>query len=140
MKLMIDTNVLLDVLLNRTSFADASAQVLKLCESNQCDGYLTASSITDIFYLCHRATHDKNAAYDAIGHVLNIAKICDVTAHDVLKAYHQKAPDFEDCLLATCAAANQCQYIITRNIRDYRSFEIPAITPDDFLNQYQDES
>ena len=60
----------------------------------------------------------------------------EVTNEDVLNAYLQRASDFEDCLLATCAKANQCDAIVTRNKKDFLSFGITLLSPEELLKIY----
>lgn len=57
-----------------------------------------------------------------------------VTNEDVLPAYLQRVSDFEDCLLATCTKANQCDAIVTRNKKDFLSFWITLLSPEELLN------
>ena len=131
MKLLIDTNIFLDVLAKREPFYDASRRVLMLCEEKKIYGFLTASSVTDLFYLVRRLLHSTEEAYKAIGCVLDIAKVLNVTNDDVLKAYMIRAHDFEDCLQAVCAQANGCDGIVTRNHKDFASFGIALYTPEE---------
>lgn len=130
---MCDTNIFLDVLLEREPFVNDSAQVLSLCEEHKLDGFITASCITDIFYLVHKYTHSNESAYETIGKILEIVKVCSVTNNDVLMAYQRKAKDFEDCLLATCAKNMYCDYIVTRNKKDFSDFDVPAADPSELL-------
>jgi len=133
---MIDTNIFLDVFLRRKPFFDASKAALKLCEDGKVSGFIPASVITDIFYLSHRFFHNNNDAYKVIGHVIDIVKILPVTNDDVLKAYIQRAADFEDCLLVTCAKSNQCHGIATRNKRDFTDFGIKLFSPEELLKLF----
>ena len=136
MRLMIDTNIFLDVLAEREPFFKDSKAVLDLCENKKVQGFLSASSATDIFYLIRRLLHSVDLAYKALGSILDIAKVLTVTNEDVLNAYLQRASDFEDCLLATCAKANQCDAIVTRNKKDFLSFGITLLSPEELLNIY----
>jgi len=136
MRLMIDTNIFLDVLLQREPFFRASRKVLKLCEEKKIHGFLSASSVTDIFYLVRRGLHSTEEAYRAVGHLLDIAKVLSVTSDDVLNAYTQRASDFEDCLLAICAKSNQCDAIVTRNEKDFAEFEIRIYSPEELLKAF----
>ena len=136
MKIMCDTNIFLDVLLERELFADDSSKVLSLCEEHKLDGFVSASCITDIFYLVRKYTHSTELAYKAIGKVLDIVKVCSVTNNDVLLAFQRRAKDFEDCLVATCAKAIHCDYIVTRNKQDFEEFEIPLLNPSELLQQF----
>ncbi len=97
---------------------------------------MSASSVTDIYYLVKKYTHSTELAYKAIGKLLEIVKICSVTNNDVLIAFQQKAKDFEDCLVATCAKSIHCDYIVTRNKKDFEEFDIPLRTPEELLNNF----
>lgn len=136
MRLMIDTNIFLDVMAKREPFFADSKAVLELCESKKVYGFLSASSATDIFYLVRRQLHSVELAYKALGSVLDIAKVLAVTNEDVLNAYMQRSPDFEDCLMATCAKANKCDAIVTRNKKDFLNFGITLYSPDELLKLY----
>ena len=136
MRLMIDTNILLDVLVKREPFYEASREVLRLCEEKKIQGFLSASAATDIFYLVRRHLHSTNSAYKCLGYVLEILKVLTVTNEDVINAYTKKAHDFEDCLLAVCAASNKCDYIITRNKRDFEEFNIETLSPEELLSRF----
>lgn len=135
MKIMCDTNVVIDVLLERQPFVDDSCKVLSLCEEHRLDGFVSASSVTDIYYLVRKYTHSTELAYTAIDKLLEIVKVCSVTNNDVLTAFQRKAKDFEDCLAATCAKSIRCDYIVTRNKKDFEEFDIPPLTPSELLQK-----
>ncbi len=135
MKIMCDTNIILDVLLERAPFAEDSAKVLSLCEEHKLDGFISASCLTDIFYLVRKYTHSTELAYTAIGKILEIVKVCSVTNNDAITAFQQKAKDFEDCLVATCAKSIHCDCIVTRNKKDFEEFGILLLTPSELLSQ-----
>lgn len=137
MKIMCDTNIFLDVLFEREPFVDDSSKILRLCEEHKLEGFVSASCITDIFYLVRKYTHSMDLAYEAIGKVLEIVKVCSVTNNDVLMAFQRKARDFEDCLLATCAKFIHCDHIVTRNKRDFEGFDIQLLTPSELLEQLE---
>lgn len=136
MRLMIDTNIFLDVLAEREPFYANSKAVLELCENRKVYGFLSASSVTDIFYLIRRQLHSVDLAYKALGAVLDIVKVLTVTNDDVLNAYIQRASDFEDCLMAICAKANKCDALVTRNKKDFLSFGITLFSPEELLKLY----
>ncbi len=125
-----DTNVILDVFLGREPFLADSAQVLKLCEAGRVRGFITASSVTDLFCVVRRRLHSTEKVYAALGHVLNIVRVLPVTDGDVNDAFLRRARDFEDCLMAVCAAANGCQAIVTRNGSGFEGLGVPVITPE----------
>lgn len=136
MKIMCDTNVIIDVLLEREPFVEASYMVLSLCEEHRIEGFVSASSVTDIYYLVRKYTHSAELTYKAVGKLLEIVKVCSVTNNDVLTAFQRKARDFEDCLVATCAKSIRCDYIVTRNKKDFEEFDIPLFTPEELLQQF----
>lgn len=133
MRLMIDTNIILDVLLEREPFFTQSKQILTMCENKQILGFISASTATDIFYLVRKALQSTDEAYRALGHILDIVKVLTVTNEDVNAAFLVKAKDFEDCLLATCAKSNKCDGIVTRNKKDFMSFGIELFSPKEIL-------
>ena len=135
MKILCDTNIILDVLLERQPFVEDSCKVLSLCEEHRPEGFVSASSVTDIYYLVRKYTHSTKLAYHAVGKMLEIVKVCSVTNSDVLTAYQRKAKDFEDCLVATCAKSIRCDAIVTRNKKDFEEFGICLLTPPELLQQ-----
>ena len=134
-RLMIDTNIFLDVLLQREPFFESSKAVLKLCEDKKVQGFLSASSVIDIFYIVRKGLQSTDSAYRALGSILDIVKVLTVTNDDVLNAFMQKASDFEDCLLATCARSNKCSVIVTRNKKDFLDFGITLMSPEEILKE-----
>ena len=77
MKIMCDTNVIIDVLLEREPFVENSCSVLSLCEGHKIDGFVPASSLTFIYYLIKKHTQNNRLAYKAAGELLGIAKVCN---------------------------------------------------------------
>ncbi len=135
MKIMCDTNIIIDVLLEREPFVEDSCKVLSLCEDHLIHGFVSASSVTDVYYLVRKYTHSTDLAYKAVGKLLEIVKVGSVTNNDVLTAFQQKAKDFEDCLVATCAKSIRCDCIVTRNKKDFEEFGVPVLTPAELLRQ-----
>lgn len=133
MKIMCDTNIIIDVLLEREPFVEDSYKVLGLCEKHKIEGFVSASSVTDIYYLVRKYTHSTDLAYKAVGKLLEIVKVCSVTNDDILTAFQKRAKDFEDCLVATCAKSIHCDYIATRNKKDFEGFGISVLTPAEIL-------
>ena len=133
MRLMIDTNVILDVFFERQPFYESSKKALSLCEQKRVIGFVTASTITDIYYMIRRHYKSTELAYKYLGYVLDIVKVLPVTNDDVLSAYLKKARDFEDCLLMTCAKKNKCTHILSRNKRDFVDFDILLLSPEELL-------
>lgn len=136
MKVMVDTNVLLDVLAKREPFHKAAAEILRLSEAGELSAYITASTVTDIFYILGRYISDKEALRETIQRVLIVVDVADVLKSDILKAFELDISDYEDALLARCAKRIKADYIITRNTRDFKNSPVTPITPDDFLARH----
>ena len=135
MRLMIDTNIVLDVFLERQPFYESSKKALSLCEKKKVTGFVTASTITDIYYLLRRHFQSTELAYKYLGYVLDIVRVLPVTNEDVLSAYLERAKDFEDCLLMTCAKKNRCAHILSRNKKDFADFDILLLSPEELLKK-----
>ena len=139
MRLMIDTNILLDVLVRRDVFYDHSKSVLSLCEDRTVQGFVSASAITDVFYVTRKALGSVEETYKVISSILNIVRILTVTNEDVLKAFQIKVKDFEDCLMATCARSNKCDGVVTRNKKDFLAFGVTLYSPEELLQLFKKE-
>ncbi len=136
MKIIIDNNVIIDVLQNRKPFVEPSSKLLRLVETNHVKGYITANSITDIYYILNRSIKDKKQVYNYMKTLLELIEIIDVTAKDIKKALHPDVIDFEDDLISVCANGASIDFIITRNNTDFTNSPVPALTPEDFLNKF----
>lgn len=134
MKILVDTNVILDVLLNREPFAQNSSAVLKLCETPSFQGYITATTITDIYYILCKNIADKSTLYNALEKLLSIVEICDVTKHNIFNALKLRESDFEDAIQSDCAKSIGVDYIVTRNTEDFKNSKVKGITPSDYLS------
>jgi predicted nucleic acid-binding protein len=134
MRILIDTNVIIDYLADRTPFADLSEQVLTLCESGDVTGLVTASAITDIYYVIRKVA-GREKTLEAIRTLCMTLDIVDVGKSDILSAMELGMPDFEDALAAQCAIRAKAEYIVTRNTSDFVNSPVPAIEPAGFLEQ-----
>ena len=137
MRILCDTNIILDVLLDRAPFVDASAEVLKRCETDIIEGFTTASCITDIFYLVHKQLHDNERSYQAIEQLLTILRVADVTNSHIAEALSHRASDFEDCLAAVCAKSIHCDFVVRRDIKGFVVFDIPILTPSELIERME---
>ena len=132
MTVLIDTNVVLDVLLNNAGFVANSRAILDFAEEKRYTGYISASAITDIFYISQKKL-GKKVAKQAIKHLLNIYRPATVTDKDIYKALDLDWNDFEDSVQFTVGESFSVDYIVTRNTQDFSSDSIPAVTPEQFI-------
>ena len=132
MTVLIDTNVVLDVLLNNAGLAANSRVLLDFAEQKRFTGYISASAITDIFYISQKKL-GKKAAREAIRHLLHIYYPAPVTDKDIYKALDLTWADFEDSIQFTVGKSLAADYIVTRNTQDFSSAAIPTVTPEQFI-------
>ena len=134
MKVLIDTNVIIDVLIKRNPHFESSAAFLKLC-GNQITGLLAASQTTDIFYLLRRKGKGAAEAKAVLQKLKSNIEIADVTSADVENALESDMPDYEDALLAFIGQRNKAEWIVSRNEKDYAKSPIPALSPQAFIEK-----
>lgn len=133
MKVLIDTNIIIDALTGREPFNEVAEQIFILSANQIADMSITASMATDIYYLLRRYLHNAEQSKMAMTKLYEIFHILDVTSEDCIYALSSRIKDYEDAVVACCAYRNQMQYIVTRNIKDYKFSEVLAILPDDFV-------
>lgn len=136
MKIMIDTNVILDCLLDRKPFADDSQNILEQCMRGIHEGCVLASTITDIFYIAEKYMDDLHELYLLIEEMMEELLLIGLPRRDLMIALDKKELDFEDCLLSVCAENSGCDVIVTRNTKDFSNSKIPAVTPKTFIKEY----
>jgi predicted nucleic acid-binding protein len=134
MKVLIDTNVILDVLTGREPFVETSAAFLKLC-GTRLTGCISASQATDIFYILTKYGQDSAAAREILRELIEHVSVVNTTASDIRSALDMEMPDYEDAVLAGIASRLKMTFIITRNIDDFRLSSVPAVTPQAFMDQ-----
>lgn len=134
MKVLIDTNIILDVLCNRSEFVENSAKIFKLCEVKKIEGYISALSIPNIVYIMRKEL-DSEKIKDVLATLSLIFTISDLKADDIKKAALMNFKDYEDALQSACAARMKMNFIVTRNIKDFANSKITAITPSELIDR-----
>jgi len=132
MTLLLDTNVVLDILLNRQPWYTNAALIFGLSQQNLIKSYISTSSITDIFYITQKE-QGKNAAKEAIKRILQIFNPATVTDRDIYQALELEWEDFEDSVQFIVGKGLSVDYIVTRNIKDFAFSSIEAVTPEQFI-------
>lgn len=136
MKVLIDTNVILDVLCKREDFYKDSALVMKYCEINKISGVISALTIPNIVYIMRKEL-DVQSTREIIEKLQLIFTVADLKADDIKKALSMSFKDFEDALQSVCASRIKADYIITRNVKDFTNSKVMAIKPTEFLERMQ---
>jgi predicted nucleic acid-binding protein len=131
-RVLFDTNVLLDVILNRAGHLKASAAALDQVGQAKVEGYVAGHAVTTIAYLVQR---DKGAteARKAVSHLLARLRVAPITDSSVRAALTLDFADFEDAVCATSAQEAGCAAIVTRNPQHFRKSDPPAMLPEAFL-------
>jgi predicted nucleic acid-binding protein len=135
MKILIDTNVILDALLARKPFCQAASDLLLAVAEEKCEGYITASSFTDLNYLIQRNLKNSGKTREILLGLMTVVGILDVTGSDCEKAFDLPMPDYEDALQAHCAKRGKMDFIVTRDEKHFSGSPVPAVSPDEFLKK-----
>jgi len=136
-RVFVDTDIILDVALAREPFLNASRLVLALLENNIALGFITSNEITNIYYILRKVGGDLKAR-QFIAAIVKYLTVMSVEHADILSALTSKITDFEDSVQNCAALRNQCDYIITRNITDYKFSELNVKSPVEFLSLYKE--
>lgn len=133
MKVYLDTNVLLDVLLKREHFYEDSLEVLNLCENKEHEGWINLVTIANIFYIGSKLVGKKEAR-SIIETLISYLQITGTDRQLVTNALELDFNDFEDALQYTSAyRTDGIHAIITRNNKDFKNSYLPVFSPAEFL-------
>lgn len=118
MKVLIDTNVVLDIALNRKPFVEPAALLWRLAEQREITAFLSNTSITDIFYIINKHTgQEKARAF--IADILDTFTLADIDADGFREALNEDMADFEDAVQYVTCIQNDCDALVTRNKTDF---------------------
>ena len=137
MKLLIDTNVVLDVLLRREPFFRTAAEVLNLTQRDDVREYVSASAITDIYYIANKQLKDRAAVRDLLERLLKIVSVAAVSEQEIRNALNLTWADFEDSVQYSVALLNEMDGIVTRNPDDYQEANMRIWLPEQTLELSQ---
>lgn len=137
MRIIIDTNVIIDIFSKREPwFQDSYAALRKVLQDENSICMLSASAVTDIFYLLRKAI-GKEKTKLVIEQLSRMTRIADVQDADIQRALNSSLSNFEDAVVDAVAYRHEADYILTRNVKDFNDSYISAITPSDFLKLSQ---
>ena len=139
MKLLIDTNVVLDVLLRREPFFRTAAEVLSLTQRDEVWEYVSASAITDIYYIANKQMKDRDAVRDLLKRLLMVVSVAAVSEREIQNALNLAWGDFEDSVQYSVALLNEMDGIVTRNPSDYQEANIRIWLPEQALELFANE-
>jgi predicted nucleic acid-binding protein len=132
MRVMLDLNILLDVVQRREPFYAASAEVLSQVIEESNVACLPGHALTTLHYIVAKYA-DQEQANALVDWLLAHLEVVAQDRSQFVRARTLEITDFEDAALASAAEASGCELIVTRNVADFSSSPIPAVTPEEFL-------
>jgi len=135
MKLLIDTNVILDALMVRKPWAASAQAVLLAVAEEKAEGCITASSFTDLYYILRKHLNDNEKTRQALFGLIAVVNVLDVTGTDCEKAFELPMSDYEDALLAYCGKRHKADRIVTRNLKHFNGSPVKIISPEELLKK-----
>ena len=138
MKLLLDTNVLVDYFGARRPFCDQWELINALQMTGYAELWASAESYTAAFYLLRRAVGSEQLQ-DMFLESLSFVRVCSVDEDDIRKAAERSWSDFEDCLIAVCAEKVKADYIITRDAGGFKRSKIPAMDAPSFFTMLEED-
>jgi len=130
LKILFDTNVILDVLLNRKPFVELSANLVSSVENKTIEGYLCATTITTLDYLISKSRNRETAKIE-IQKLLTLFQIADVNSTVLSMAINSGFTDFEDAVQYFSGKCSNVDGLVSRNTKDYKKAILPIYTPDE---------
>ncbi len=140
MRVLIDTCVIVDALQSRVPFAEVAQKIFIYSANKQFEGYITAKSATDIYYLTHRLKHSDAETRKILGKLFSLFHLLDTTSLDCRKAIASEISDYEDAIMVETAIRSEMDCIVTRNVKDYAKSSVMVYEPSEFLGLLQAEN
>lgn len=135
MRVLIDTNIILDFFLEREPFRTDAEALFQAIQSKQVRGYVTATTVTDIFYIARRQTRSIERARQAVSETLAVMQICLVNRPILEQAFASALTDFEDAVQLACAIANNLDAITTRDTEGFAGGTLPILSVGELLER-----
>ena len=132
MKVLLDTNIIIDIALERQPYFTNSETVLAFVEQGQIEGYISASTISDLYYLI-RKQKGRDLTIEFLQEILTFCQIATVNQAAITMAFTTNFHDFEDSIQYSTAVVNKLDAIITRNPQDFPIITPRIITPEQLI-------
>lgn len=129
--IFLDTNIIVDLIAERPPFSKYAIELFSLAEDNKIKLYTSSHSLATTHYLLKKYIEEKELRV-ILHNLLEFITIIPVDLDVLRKSLHSKHKDFEDAVQIYCASSiNGMEYIVTRNIKDFKNSEIPALLPNE---------
>jgi predicted nucleic acid-binding protein len=132
MKILLDTNIVLDLLLAREPFVKEAKEIFGLIEQNRIVGYLSATSVTTLHYLLNKELN-KIKANSIIKALLKLFNIAEVDREILLLSCDDGGLDYEDSVIFNAALKKQVDFILTRDKKGFGHSSIKVLSPKEFI-------
>lgn len=136
MKVLLDTNIVLDYLGANQGFTEDAEKVFELASRRNDIKLVSSSAITDIVYVLRRAVKDRDIVKRKYASFRKRISILAVTEQDIDRAFDRDWKDFEDAVQYTVAESNGVDCIITSNKNDFEEQQIPCYLPQEFIDRF----
>lgn len=137
MNILMDTCVIVDVLQDRKPFSEDGKALFLAVANQKIKGYLSAKSVTDIYYLIHRYTHNDQESRKILNQLFALFGVLDTTGEDCRKAIFSEMKDYEDAVMVQSAWRCDMDGIVTRNLKDYEKATVPFFSPRQLLEEME---
>lgn len=132
-KVLFDTNIILDIALQRESFFENAFKLFELIDQNRIAGYITASTVTDIYYIAKKEKgHTESLEF--IKGLIEVVELVGIDKETIQKALKYRIKDFEDAIQVSAVEINEIDCIITRNTKDFKNIQLDVYSPKEFLS------
>ncbi len=128
-RFLFDVNVVLDVLLDRPPHAESSAAAWAAVETGMAEGLLSAHAVTTIHYLVRKEVGIVKAR-GILSAILRVFAVAEVSRAVLQEALHLPCQDFEDAVTAAAARLAGCDYILTRDPKNFRGSPVRPLAPE----------
>ncbi|NJL40346.1 MAG: PIN domain-containing protein [Leptolyngbyaceae cyanobacterium SM1_4_3] len=140
MRVLVDTNIVLDFLLQREPFSQNAEMLFQAIDKEEVVGYITATTLTDIFYIARRHTRDVEQARQAVSETLTAMAICPVDRTVLELAFDSGLNDFEDAVQIFSAVTQGLDAIVTRDAQGFLSSPISVLSVQELLQQVKQQN
>jgi predicted nucleic acid-binding protein len=138
MRVLLDTDVILDVIAARIPFAQEAGELLDLSEKGAFEAYISALTPLNVFYIARKAMSSENLR-ESVKDLLQTVKVCPLNDAVLNAAFALPFSDYEDAVQHCCATEAGLEAIVTRNVRDYKNSTLPVFTPSEFLSHIESQ-
>lgn len=130
---LFDTCVILDYLMDRKPFSSDAIELVNYVANNRIEGFITVKSMMDIHYVVKKTLNNEAKTREILKKLSIIFEVIDSSTYCCLKAINSKLNDFEDAMMSLTGESFGVNYLVTRNIKDFKKSNLHTILPKDLI-------